>query len=455
MEDPGPREWGNWTARSVGVGHCDEPSMVEPEVGGFGRQRCLISPMTIYYDRRETRTDDERTVALTRDVLSHVAHAKTHSPAFSEILGDVDFGDLATLEDIAVLPLIRKSELTERQRQAPPFGGLAALTGEPLTQIFTSPGPIFEPQTARVDYWRMARALFAAGIRRGSLVHNSFSYHLTPAGSMLDTGCHALGAAVVPGGVGNTAQQLETISLLKPDAYCGTPSFLGILLDRADETGLDVSAFDKALVSGEAYLPNMRQKFADRGIAGLQCYATADVGLIAYESSADSGMIIDEDVYLEIVRPGTGEPLPDGEVGEVVVTALNPDYPLIRFATGDLSTILPGTSPCGRTNRRIKGWMGRADQTVKVRGMFVHPSQVNSVVRHHREIFRARLVVERLDQADAMTLFCECERPADGLADAIAETIRGVCKLRGGVELVEPGTLPNDGLVIEDQRSYD
>ena len=411
--------------------------------------------MTMYYDPLETRTVEERTASLTRDVLAHIAHAKTHSPAFAEILGNVDINDLATLEDIAALPLTRKSELMERQRQAPPFGGLAALTGEPLTQIFTSPGPIFEPQTARADYWRMARALFAAGIRKGSLVHNSFSYHLTPAGSMLETGCHALGAAVVPGGVGNTEQQLESIGLLQPDAYCGTPSFLGILIDRADEAGLDVSAFDKALVSGEAYLPNLRQKFADRGITGLQCYATADVGLIAYESSAESGMIIDEDVYLEIVRPGTGELLPDGEVGEVVVTALNPDYPLIRFATGDLSTILAGTSPCGRTNRRIKGWMGRADQTVKVRGMFVHPSQVNSVVNRHLEIRRARLVIETLDQSDAMTLYCECERRADGLADVIAGTMRELSKLRCGVELIEPGSLPNDGVVIEDRRSYD
>ncbi|MDE0281584.1 MAG: AMP-binding protein [Gammaproteobacteria bacterium] len=411
--------------------------------------------MTMHYDQRESRTNDERAASLTTDVLAHIVHANTHSPAYAEILGDVDIGDLATLEDIAALPLTRKSELIERQGQAPPFGGLAALTGEPLTQIFASPGPIFEPQTARVDYWRTARALFAAGIRSGSLVHNGFSYHLTPAGSMLENGCHALGAAVVPGGVGNTEQQLETIGLLKPDAYCGTPSFLGILLDRADEAGLDVSSIDKALVSGEAYLPNLRQKFANRGITGLQCYATADVGLIAYESSAESGMIVDEDVYLEIVRPGTGEPLPDGEVGEVVVTPLNPDYPLIRFATGDLSVILSGTSPCGRTNRRIKGWMGRADQTVKVRGMFVHPSQVNSVVRRHSEIRHARLVVERLDQADAMTLYCECEHRAEGLADAIAGTIRELCKLRGGVELVEPGTLPNDGIVIEDKRSYD
>ncbi len=411
--------------------------------------------MTMHYDQRETRASDERTASLTEDVLAHIAHAKSHAPAYAEILGDVDMGDLASLGDIAALPLTRKSELMERQGQAPPFGGLAALTGAPLTQIFVSPGPIFEPQTARADYWRMARALFAAGIRSGSLVHNGFSYHLTPAGSMLDTGCHALGAAVVPGGVGNTEQQLESIVHLKPDAYCGTPSFLGILLDRADEAGLDVSSINKALVSGEAYLPNLRQKFADRGITGLQCYATADLGLIAYESSAESGMIVDEDVYLEIVRPGTGQPLPDGEVGEVVVTPLNPDYPLIRFATGDLSVILAGTSPCGRTNRRIKGWMGRADQTVKVRGMFVHPSQVNSVVRRHPGIRRARLVVERLDQADAMTLYCESEHRAEGLADAIAETIRELCKLRGGVELVEPGTLPNDGIVIEDKRSHD
>ncbi len=409
--------------------------------------------MTPFYDTRETRSSEQRMAELTRDVLAHIAHAKAHAPAMAVMLKDIDVDDLKTLDDIAGLPLVRKSELLERQRETPPFGGLDALVGEPLTQIFTSPGPIFEPQTARPNYWRMARALFALGIRKGNLIHNSFAYHLTPAGMMLESGCHTLGAAVIPGGVGNTRQQLETIHLLQPDAYCGTPSFLQILLEREDPTHRELQSLNKALVSGEAFLPPLRKKLTDRGIRGLQCFATADVGLIAYESSETSGLILDEDVYLEIVRPGTGEVLPDGEVGEVVVTALNPDYPLIRFATGDLSKVVPGTSPCGRTNRRIQGWMGRADQTVKVRGMFVHPSQVDRVMKRHPEIQRVRMVVQSVNQSDHLRLQCECHRPIPGLAEAVENSIREVCHLRGEVELVCCDTLPNDGIVIEDQRT--
>ncbi len=413
--------------------------------------------MTEYYDARETRSPDQRGTELTRDVLALVAHARSHAPAYAEILAEVNPAELRSLDDLVGLPLTRKSELMERQRADPPFGGLAALTEAPLEQVFVSPGPIFEPQTARPDYWRLARALHAAGIRKGSLVHNGFSYHLTPAGSMLASGCLAIGAALIPGGVGNTEQQLEAVALLKPDGYCGTPSFLRILLERAADAGLDISSIDKALVSGEAYLPAHREQFLSRGIRGVQCYATADVGLIAYETGADSGMVIDEDVYLEIVRPGTGDPVPDGEVGEVVVTACNPDYPLIRFATGDLSAILPGTSPCGRTNRRIRGWMGRADQTAKVRGMFIHPSQVDRVLKRHPELRRARLVVSHVDAADSMTLHCECDAGTapEGLVEAIATSIRDLCKVRGEVALVAPGDLPNDGVVIEDQRKFD
>lgn len=408
-----------------------------------------------YYDERETRSRDQRQHELTRDIIAHVLRAKSRAPAYAERLRDIDIDGFRSLQDFAAVPLTRKSELMEMQSAAPPFGGLAVLDGEPLVHVYASPGPIFEPQTARPNYWRMARALHAAGIRHGSLVHNGFSYHLTPAGLMMNDGCHALGAAVIPGGVGNTEQQLETIRLLRPDGYCGTPSFLRILLEKASETGQDAGSIDKALVGGEAYLPPLRQQFADSGITGLQCYATADVGLIAYESSAESGMIIDEDVWLEIVRPGTGDPVPDGEVGEVVVTALNPDYPLIRFATGDLSAIQDGQSPCGRTNRRIRGWMGRADQTAKVRGMFIHPSQVNAIVGRHPEVKRARLVVEHVDQADAMTLHCECGDRPDGIGEAIAVTIRDLCKVRGEVRLVDPGDLPNDGIVIDDRRSYE
>jgi phenylacetate-CoA ligase len=321
--------------------------------------------------------------------------------------------------------------------------------------VFASPGPIYEPGYATSDFWRLARALYAGGFRRGDLVHNSFSYHLTPAGMMLESGAHALGCVVIPAGVGQTELQLQTIVDLGPQAYVGTPSFLKILLDRADEQKLDISSIAKALVSGEALPPPLRDGFSDRGIRVQQCYATADLGLIAYESVAAEGLIIDEGVYLEIVRPGSGDLVKDGEVGEVVVTPLGPEYPLIRFATGDLSAFMPGASPCGRSNRRIKGWMGRADQTAKVRGMFIHPQQVNKVVKRHPEIIRARLLVDWVDQADEITLRCETASRDDSLLAAIAESIRDICKLRGAVEIHEPGTLPNDGKVIDDIRNYD
>ena len=413
--------------------------------------------MSEFYDERETLPPGQRTEALTREILALIAHAKANAPAYTEILKDVEPDGLSSLEDLAALPLTRKSELMDLQGRTPPFGGLVADTGSPLKHIFVSPGPIFEPQVTRRNYWRMARALYAAGVRRGSIVHNSFSYHLTPAGAMLNSGCHALEAAVVPGGVGNTDLQLETIVQLKPDAYCGTPSFLGILLEKAVESGEDIRSINKALVSGEAFLPAQRELFQSNGITAVQCYATADVGLIAYESSSDSAMIVDEDVFLEIVRPGSGDPVPDGEVGEVVVTALNPDYPLIRFATGDLSAVLPGASPCGRTNRRIRGWMGRADQTAKVRGMFIHPSQVSRIARRHPEVGRARLVIDYVNDGDNMILLCECDAAnvQDGLSEAIAQSIRDLCKVRGEVSLVAPDSLPNDGVVIEDRRSYD
>jgi phenylacetate-CoA ligase len=413
--------------------------------------------MTEYYDARETRSEDQRREELTRDILALVSHARENAPAYGRLLADFDPAELGSLDDLARLPVTRKSELMELQGGSPPFGGLDAETDAPLKHVFVSPGPIFEPQFTRPNYWRMARTLFAGGIRPGSLVHNSFSYHLTPAGAMLNSGCHALGATVIPGGVGNTEQQIETAATLKPDAYCGTPSFLGIMLDKAQESGLNLGSIGKALVSGEAFLPVQREQFFARGIVAVQCYATADIGLIAYESSGDSAMILDEDVYLEIVRPGSGDPLPDGEVGEVVVTALNRDYPLIRFATGDLSAVLPGQSPCGRTNRRIRGWMGRADQTTKMRGMFIHPAQVNRIAARHPEIGRTRLVIDHINDSDSMTLHCECNvaQASDGLSDAIARSIRDLCKVRGDVSLVAPDSLPNDGIVIEDRRKYD
>jgi phenylacetate-CoA ligase len=323
-----------------------------------------------------------------------------------------------------------------------------------LGRVFVSPGPLYDPEGRERDYWRMARALHAAGFRKGDLVHNTFAYHLTPAGSMLESGAHALGCAVIPAGGGQTEQQVAVIAALKPGGYTGTPSFLRILLEKAAELRQDASSLRKALVSAEALPPSLRKAIADLGVDALQCYASADLGLIAYESAAKEGMIVDEGVIVEIVRPGTGDPLPEGEVGEVVVTTFNRTYPLIRFGTGDLSAVLPGASPCGRTNLRIRGWMGRADQRTKVRGMFVTPQQVAEVVRRHPEIRRARLVVTSPDNRDAMTLRCEVAGGGDALAQSIVSTLHNVTTLRGEVALVAPGSLPNDGKVIEDARTY-
>jgi phenylacetate-CoA ligase len=345
----------------------------------------------------------------------------------------------------------------ELQKTALPFGGMTAVPVSQLARVFASPGPIYDPQGDKKDFWGYARALYAAGFRQGELVHNTFSYHFTPAGFMLDLAAQALGCPVFPAGVGQTELQVSTIADLKPVCYAGTPSFLKIILDRADEMGKDVSSIKKAAVGGEAFLPSVRQMLKERGIAGYQGYGTADVGLIAYETEAREGLVVDEGVIVEIVRPGTGDPVREDEVGEVVVTTLTSEYPLVRFATGDLSAVLPGVSPCGRTNMRIKGWMGRADQTTKVKGMFVHPSQVNAVAKRHPEILRARLTVTRdADTNDTMTLQVEIDgRPPEGLAVHIAESVREVCKLRGDVTFRLPGTLPNDGKVIEDLRKYE
>ncbi len=407
-----------------------------------------------HYDALETRSPDEREAALLGALGAQLAHARAHAPAYAELLADVDCAAVTTRAALAALPLTRKSQLMERQVADPPFGGFASEDAE-ILRVFSSPGPIFEPEGRGPDYWRTARALFAAGFRAGDRVHNAFAYHFTPAGSMLETGAHALGCTVFAAGTGQSELQAEAIARLRPEGYVGTPSFLAIILDKAAEGGADVSSMGKALVSGEALPPSLRAALAERGVGVRQCYATADVGLIAYESPAEEGMILDEGIVVEIVRPGTGDPVPEGEVGEIVVTALNPIYPLVRFATGDLTAVLPGPSPCGRTNTRIEGWMGRADQTTKVRGMFVHPSQVAEVVRRHAEIGRARLVVGSVDNRDTMVLRCESAGVTDGLAGSIAQTIREVCKLRGEVELVAPGELPNDGKVIEDARSYE
>jgi phenylacetate-CoA ligase len=408
-----------------------------------------------HYDTRETRDPVDRERDLMARLSAQIAHAKASAPAFAKLLAGVDPAGVSTREALAGLPVTRKSELLELQKAARPFGGFAAVKwGRDCRRVFASPGPLYEPESARTDYYRLARALFAAGFREGDLVHNTFSYHFTPAGSMMETAAHALGCTVFPAGVGQTEQQLAAMVDLAPNAYTGTPSFLRIILDKADELGVK-SSFTKAFVSGEAFPPSVRDAFAARGINAYQAYATADVGLIAYETEAREGLIADEDVIIEIVRPGTGDPVAEGEVGEVVVTTLNPDYPLIRFGTGDLSAVLAGASPCGRTNVRIKGWMGRADQTTKIKGMFVHPGQVAAVVKRHPEIIRARLVVDNPDLNDRMTLHCETANGGDGLAGSVAASIRELTKLRGEVSFVSPGALANDGKVIDDVRKYD
>jgi phenylacetate-CoA ligase len=406
-----------------------------------------------YYDRQEVRNPDEREASIFHALPGLIRHALDNAPYFAELLQGIDPDTVASRADLARLPVLRKSDLIELQAKHRPFGGLNATPVGRLARIFASPGPIYDPEGVRTDYWRFARAMYAAGFRTGDVVHNTFSYHLTPAGSMAETGARALGLAVIPGGTGQAELQLQAIADLRPTAYVGTPSFLMILLDKGRELGLDTSSLKKALVSGEAFPPAMRERLeAEFRIDGYQCYATADLGLIAYESRAKDGLILDEAIIVEIVRPGTGDPVPPGEVGEVVVTVFNPDYPLIRFATGDLSAVLPGPSPCGRTNMRVKGWMGRADQTTKVRGMFVHPKQVSDVLRRHPPVGRARLVVRQVDGRDEMRLLCEAASRPDGLDAGLAESVRAVMGLRATVELVTPGTLPNDGKVIDDQR---
>ncbi len=411
--------------------------------------------MRDFYDSLENRTATDRESQQMAALAAQVEHAQSNAPAYAKILGEIDALHVTTREALARLPLTRKDELIELQKQNLPFGGLTAIEAPELNRVFVSPGPIYEPGSRREDYWRFARALYAAGFRGGELLHNCFSYHFTPAGAMVESGAHALGCSVFAAGPGQLEAQIQAIADLRPDGYVGTPSFLKMILDKGDETGSDLSCLSKALVSGEYLPPTLRTAMKDRGISVLQCYATADLGLLAYESDAQEGMIIDEGIILEIVRPGTGDPVPEGEVGEVVVTTLSPEYPLIRFATGDLSAFLPGESPCGRTNRRIKGWMGRADQTAKVRGMFVRPSQVAQVLRKFPEVVKGRLVIDRVDESDRMQLHCEIDAVPAGFNDAVATAIRDVCNLRGEVVVVPVGSLVNDGKVIDDQRPVD
>ena len=411
--------------------------------------------MSEHFDALETRSPDARAAETLAALKAQIAHAKSQSEAYGTLLADVEPESLNDLTDLARLPVIRKSALYERQREQPPFGGLNAIPAGEAGRIFVSPGPLYELEGRDSDYGRMARALFAAGFRPGDVIHNCFAYHLTPGGWILDAGARKLGCAVVPAGVGQSEQQAGAIAHIRPQGYVGTPDFLKVILDKAAELKFDCGSITRALVSGGALFPSLRAEYRERGVSVLQCYATGELGLIAYESMADDGLIVDEGVIVEIVRPGTGELVPEGEVGEVLVTNLQAAYPLIRFATGDLSAVKPGASACGRTNLRIAGWMGRADQTTKVKGMFVHPEQVAAVVARHAAIGKARLVVTRVGESDEMTLHCEVSERPEGLADAIAETLQSVCKLRGKVALDETGALPNDGKVIEDARSYD
>lgn len=409
-----------------------------------------------FYDAAETRYPAEREAALMAALPRLVATAQKEAPAYRRRLEGIRPEEINSREALVQLPLTRKSELIEVQRQSPPFGGFTTVPIGAVGRVFASPGPIYEIEARRPDYFRMARALYAAGVRAGDLIHNTFSYHLTPAGAMVESAAVALGCPVIPAGTGQTEQQLQVIADLRPVAYVGTPSFLKILLDRAAEAGSDVGSLTKALVGAEGFPAALRTEFRDRGIAALQCYGTADLGLIAYETTSSDGavcdgMVIDEGIILELVEPGSGTPVAPGEVGEVVVTTLTPEYPLIRFATGDLSALLTEPSPCGRTNRRIKGWLGRADQSAKVRGMFVHPVQVGEIVRRHPAVRRARLVIERPASADVMTLMVETEAP--GEAEAIAATAQSVTKLRTAVSCVAAGSLPQDGKVIEDRRA--
>ena len=408
-----------------------------------------------YYDELEVRDPDEREILLFEALGRHLRATKEDSTYFGELFKDIGPEDVKSRADLPKLPITRKSDLPEIQKNDPPLAGMTNTAPSNFLRLFQSPGPTYEPEAEGKDWWRLGRAMYAAGIRPGDIIHNTFSYHLTPAGMMVEAGARAIGCTVVPAGTGQTDQQIQAITHLRPSAFTGTPSFLKIILDKAAQQGANVTSLNKALVSGEALPEALRKEFRGHGIKVLQAYVTADLGLIAYESKAMEGLIVDDRIIVEIVRPGTGDPVPEGEIGEVIVTSLNREYPLIRFATGDLSSAMGGLSPCGRTGMRLTGWKGRADQSTKVKGMFVTPGQIAEVVKRHPEIARARLVVDQRDGADIMTLHCETTEGGDALADAIAETLQGLCNLKGSVQLAKPGSLPADGVVIEDKRGVE
>jgi phenylacetate-CoA ligase len=406
--------------------------------------------MAEHFDARETRAPEAREADLCARLPSLIAAALA-APGWRRHLGEIDAGSIDSRTALARLPLLRKADLVGMQRSEPPLADLVPSLA-PLGRLFTSPGPIYEAEGLHDDPWRAGRGIFAAGVRRGDIVLNTFSYHLTPGGLMFDAGARAVGCHVIPAGPGNTEQQLDVMVHLKPTVYAGTPDFLKILLDAAASSGRNVASLRKACVSGAAFPLSLQVEIKKRGIDAYQMYATADLGCVAYESPAREGLIVNEDVLLEIVRPGTGDPVAPGEVGEVVVTSFDHDHPWIRLALGDLSAVVPGVSPCGRTNMCIRGWMGRADQTTKVKGMFVRPEQVAEIARRHPELGRLRLIVTRSGETDAMTLMAECAQSSPSMSSAIGETLRSLTKLGGAIELVAPGSLPNDGKVIEDAR---
>lgn len=418
-----------------------------------------------FFDGLETRVPEQREQDLMAALPRVIERAMAGAPAIAEQLHGIDPRDVTSRQALAKLPVLRKHELLDRQHAyrsrdelhgaAKAFGGFSTIGWGQALRVFASPGPIYEPESHRSDYWRFARALYAAGFRSGELVHNCFSYHFTPAGSMMETAANALGCTVFPGGTGQTEQQVRAIVDLAPSGYLGTPSFLKIILEKADELGIALPSIRRALVSGEAFPPSLRDWLSSRGIDGYQAYGSADLGMIAFETPARAGLVVGEDIILEIVRPGTGTPVSDGEIGEVVVTTFNPDYPLVRFGTGDLSAMLPGASPCGRTNVRIKGWMGRADQTTKIRGMFVHAAQIAEILARHPEVQRARLIISGQTGQDQMALHVEGTNHTEALTQRIAASCRDITKLRADVRWAAPGTLPNDGKVIDDVRSYD
>lgn len=411
--------------------------------------------MTEHFDALETRSSDEREAALFSQLPDLIAHAQSNSPAWGELLKGVDAKSIKDRAALAALPVLRKPELADMQKAAPPFGDLTTTGPENFGHVFMSPGPVWEPQPDGADPWNGARALFAAGFRKGDIVHNAFAYHMTPGAFIFDFAARALGCAVFPAGIGNTEMQVAAIAALKPTGFSGTPDYLKVIMEHADNEGVDVSSINKAMVGGGALPESLRKWYADNGVKVLQNFGTADLGIIAYESEALEGMILNENYILEIVKPGTGEPVVEGEVGEMVVTIFNQTYPLIRFGTGDMSAILSGPSPCGRTNTRIKGWMGRADQRTKVKGMFVDPAQIAEISKKHPELGRLRLVVDRANEQDVMVLKAECDDAGDDLQGAVEATVQAVCKLKGNVEIVEKGSLPNDGKVIADERVYD